>query len=94
MTKKELVNRIAKETGLAQEDVAATVQKTLDYIVESLAMGHNVEFRNFGVFQLCVRKARVGRNPKQPTREVAIPRRRVVKFKMGRIMKKQVMKNV
>jgi len=94
MTKRELVMRISKETGLVQQDVFAVIQKTLDYIIESLAKGKTVEFRNFGVFEVRVRKARVGRNPNQPTHVVTIPSRKVVKFKMGRIMKARVMKNV
>ena len=94
MTKRDLVMRIAKETGLIQQDVFAVLQKTLDYIVESLAKGESVEFRNFGVFEVCIRKSRIGRNPNKPTHVVTIPTRKVVKFKMGRIMKAQVMKPV
>ena len=94
MTKRDLVMRIAKETGLIQQDVFAVLQKTLDYIVESLAKGESVEFRNFGVFEVRIRKSRIGRNPNKPTNVVMIPARKVVKFKMGRIMKAQVMKPV
>ena len=94
MTKRDLVMRIAKETGLIQQDVFAVLQKTLDYIVESLAKGENVEFRNFGVFEVRIRKSRIGRNPNKPTHVVTIPTRKVVKFKMGRIMKALVMKPV
>jgi len=94
MTKRDLVMRISKETGLIQQDVFAVIQKTLDYIVASLAKGENVEFRNFGVFEVRIRKARIGRNPNKPSHVVTIPSRKVVKFKMGRIMKSQVMKNV
>jgi nucleoid DNA-binding protein len=82
--------RIAEETGLIQQDVFAVLQKSLDYIVEALAKGDNVEFRNFGVFALKTRKARIGRNPKKPQNTVMIPERKVVKFKPGRIMKKKV----
>jgi len=94
MTKRDLVMRIARETGLIQQDVFAVLQKTLDYIVESLAKGESVEFRNFGVFEVRIRKSRIGRNPNKPTHVVTIPTRKVVKFKMGRIMKAQVMKPV
>ena len=94
MTKRDLVMRIAKETGLIQQDVFAVLQKTLDHIVESLAKGESVEFRNFGVFEVRIRKSRIGRNPNQPTHVVTIPTRKVVKFKMGRIMKALVMKPV
>jgi nucleoid DNA-binding protein len=94
MTKRDLVVRISNETGLVQQEVFAVIQKTLDYITASLAKGEAVEFRNFGVFEVRVRKARIGRNPNQPTHVVTIPSRKVVKFKMGRIMKSMVMKNV
>lgn len=94
MTKRDLVVRIAKETGLAQLDVQTVLQKILDYIVEGLAKGENIEFSNWGVFEIQVRKARIGRNPNNPTHVVNIPSRKVVKFKMGRIMKARVMKNV
>jgi len=89
-TKRELVVRIAEETGLIQQDVQAVIQKTLDYITESLARGENVEFRNFGVFEVCERKQRIGRNPRSPDHVVTIPTRKVVKFKAGKVMKHQV----
>ena len=87
MTKRDLVIRIAEETGLIQQDVFAVIQKTLDYITATLAKGENVEFRNFGVFEVRQRKARIGRNPNKPLNVVTIPARKVVKFKPGKIMK-------
>lgn len=89
-TKRELVVRIANETGLIQQDVYDVIQKTLDYITESLANGEDVEFRNFGVFEVTERKQRIGRNPNKPEQTVTIPTRKVVKFKPGKIMKQQV----
>lgn len=89
-TKRDLVMRISNETGLIQQDVHEVIQKTLDYITESLAKGENVEFRNFGVFEVAERKQRIGRNPNKPEQVVTIPTRKVVKFKPGKIMKNQV----
>jgi nucleoid DNA-binding protein len=82
--------KIAEDTGLIQQDVYAVIQKTLDYITESLAKGDNVELRNFGVFEVRERKQRVGRNPNKPEQVVTIPSRKVVKFKPGKIMRQQV----
>ena len=90
MTKRDLVVRIAEETGLIQQDVAGVLQKSLDYIVESLENGETVEFRNFGVFEINTRKARIGRNPNKPEDVVTIPERKVVKFKPGKIMKQRI----
>ena len=68
MTKRDLVNRISEQTGLVQQHVLDIVQKTLDYMSECLAKGEKVELRNFGVFEIKVRKARIGRNPRGLTR--------------------------
>ena len=68
------------------------MQKTLDYIAEALAKGNKVELRNFGVFEVKIRKARVGRNPKRPQKDVPIPARAIVKFKAGKEMRTAVLK--
>lgn len=90
MTKRDLVMRIADETGLIQQDVYAVIQKTLDYIVEALEGNETVEFRNFGVFEVRERKQRIGRNPNKPENVVTIPARKVVKFKPGKIMREKI----
>ena len=92
LTKRELVMRISEETGLIQTQVFDVIQKTLDQISEALAKGEKVELRNFGVFEVKVRKARVGRNPRNPAKDVPIPARAMVKFKMGKEMKAEVLK--
>lgn len=91
MTKRELVVRISGETGLVQEDVHTVIQKFLDYITDGLVKGEHVEFRDFGVFEICTRKSRIGRNPNKPQDTVQIPERRVVKFKPGKVMKARVL---
>jgi nucleoid DNA-binding protein len=90
MTKRDLVIRISNETGLVQQQVLDIVQKTLNYIAEAVAKGEKVELRNFGVFEIKIRKARVGRNPNKPGTDVPIPQRSVVKFKPGKEMREAV----
>ena len=92
LTKRDLVSRISEETGLIQTQVFEVVQKTLDYITEALAKGNKVELRNFGVFAVKIRKARIGRNPNQPKTDVPIPARAMVKFKAGKEMRAGVLK--
>src|ERR1043166_236624 len=92
LTKRNLVVRISQDTGLIQHDVMHVVQKTLDYIGDALAKGDKVELRNFGVFEVRTRKARVGRNPNSPSTDVPIPERSVVKFKPGKEMRAEVLK--
>jgi len=92
LTKRDLVVRISEETGLVQVQVFDVIQKTLDYISEALAKGDKVELRNFGVFDVKIRKARVGRNPNRPEKDVPIPPRATVKFKAGKEMRAEVLK--
>jgi nucleoid DNA-binding protein len=92
MTKRDLVVKIARETSLNQGQVAETVQKVLDYIAEELISGRTIELRNFGVFEIKVRKSRKGRNPNEPKHEVVIPERTVVKFRAGKELKEAVEK--
>lgn len=92
MTKRDLVVRISNETGLVQQDVLDVIQKTLDYIGDAVSAGRKVELRNFGVFEVKVRKARIGRNPNSPETDVRIPPRAVVKFKPGKEMREAVLK--
>jgi nucleoid DNA-binding protein len=92
LTKRDLVTRISEETNMRQQDVLTVVQKTLDYIAEALSKGDKVELRNFGVFEVKVRKARIGRNPNAPETDVPIPERSVVKFKPGKEMRAEVFK--
>lgn len=89
MTKKDIVLKVASETGLKQLDVKRVVQKTLDTIVASLAAGETVELRNFGIFKVKSRKGRTGRNPRTGEK-VPVPPKRVVVFKQGLIMKRDI----
>jgi nucleoid DNA-binding protein len=92
LTKRDLVIRISEDTKHTQQEVLEIVQKALDCIAETLAKGDKVELRNFGVFEVKVRKARVGRNPNAPEADVPIPERSVVKFKPGKEMRAEVLK--
>ena len=92
LTKREIATRISDTTGLQLQDVTVVVQKTLDAVVDALTEGRNVELRNFGVFEVKFRRARIGRNPNNPGQTVQIPPRAVVKFKPGKIMGERVEK--
>jgi len=92
LTRRALVVRISKETGLTQDQIFNVVQKTLDHISEALAKGDKVELRNFGVFHARILKARTGRNPRKPEITVPIPARATVKFEAGKEMRNEVLK--
>ena len=88
-TKKELIERIAAETNQSRADVKKTVQAFLDQVIGELGRGNRLEFRDFGVFEIRERAARVAQNPKT-LEPVDVPPRRTVKFKSGRLMKGRV----
>ncbi|MDR2513319.1 MAG: integration host factor subunit beta [Puniceicoccales bacterium] len=86
LTKREIILKVFERTReeMPQKHIRDAVQLTLDVVIEALSEGRNVELRNFGVFEVQARKARVGRNPNRPDKEVTIPARAVVKFKAGK----------
>ncbi len=87
LTKRDIVLDIYDKTDFPQKEVRETVQLTLDAIADALIEGRNVELRNFGVFEVQVRKSRIGRNPNKPETDVVIPERAVIKFKAGKELK-------
>ena len=87
VTKKELVDRIADASSVKRVDVKKVVQSFLDNIVVELGQGNRLEFRDFGVFEVKHRAARMAQNPKTLER-VPVPPKRTVKFKAGHLMKK------
>lgn len=93
VTKKELIDRIAEKSQLKRADVKRIVQMFLDSIIENLGNGNRLEFRDFGVFEIKVRKPRQAQNPKT-LEPVIVPARRTVKFKVGRLMKQQLLNNL
>jgi nucleoid DNA-binding protein len=90
ITKRDLVVQITDETGLTQQQVLSVLQQFLDDVVSHLAESNEVVLRNFGAFEIRHSKAKIGRNPNDPTKDVHIPERAVVKFKPGKEMKDKV----
>src|SRR5712671_2707667 len=89
ITKKELIDRIADSTGHRRVQVKRVVQQFLDEIIAELGKGNRLEFRDFGVFETKLRKARKAQNPKTLA-PVEVPEKRTVKFKVGRLMKQKL----
>jgi integration host factor subunit beta len=90
ITKKELIDRIADGIpGGRRVQVKRVVQQFLDEIITELGKGNRLEFRDFGVFETKLRKARKAQNPKT-LEPVEVPEKRTVKFKVGRLMKQKL----
>ena len=89
ITKKELIDRIADATKQRRVQVKCAVQLFLDEVIAELGKGNRLEFRDFGVFETKVRRARRAQNPKT-LEPVSVPEKRTVKFKVGRLMKQKL----
>ena len=92
VTKKDLVDRITKTTKEKESSVKAVVQCFLNEIIVELAKNNRLEFRDFGVFEVIERAARMAQNPKT-LEKVYVPAKKKVKFKMGRLMKQNMNNN-
>lgn len=89
VTKKEIVKQISDRIGLTQLQTKEIVQLTFDAIVDTLLANKRIELRNFGVFEVKLRKARKARNPRTGEK-VEVPPKSVVTFKPGKEMEERV----
>ena len=89
ITKRDLVQRIADQTGQTKVLVRDVLQRFLDEVSIELIRGNRLEFRKFGVFEVRLRPGRIAQNPKT-LQKVVVPAKRVVKFKVGNVLKKRV----
>jgi len=89
ITKRDLVMMVAERVGMTQNEVKDVVESLLETISAHLAAGNRLEIRNFGIFEVKTREARMGRNPRTGE-EVPIPVKRVATFKPGKELKHMV----
>ena len=86
MTKRELIIQVANTLDMTQSDVEKIIECSFEVIAQTLARGGRWELRDFGVFSVKERAARVGRNPRTGE-EAPVPARRAVVFRAGKKMK-------
>ena len=91
MNKGELVDAIAKQTGLSKKDADAAVKALTDSITKALKKKGKVQLVGFGTFETVKRAARNGKNP-QTGATIKIPASVAPKFKAGKALKDLVNK--
>ena len=90
MTKSGLIAKVAEQTPhISKKDTETVVNTIFDCMTEALRKGDRIEIRGFGSFQVKVREAREGRNPKTGE-EVKIPAKRTPFFKVGKELKERI----
>lgn len=89
MTKADIVNEIAKSTGIDKMAVLETVEKFMDVVKESLTQGENVYLRGFGSFIIKSRSEKTARNISKNT-TIIIPAHNIPAFKPAKVFMEQV----
>ena len=92
MNKAELVDAIAKDTGLSKKDSEGALKSIIENISDELAKGNEVSLIGFGTFGVGKRAARTGRNPKTGE-TIKIAASKTPKFKAGKALKDKINKN-
>ena len=82
MNKTELINQIAESADISKKAADDALQGFMMAITDTLEKGDKLQLTGFGTFSVTERPARVGRNP-QTGKEMKIPAKKVVKFKVG-----------
>lgn len=91
MNKTELIDAIAKETGLSKKDSGAALEAITSTVSKALKKKDKVQLVGFGTFETSKRAARTGKNP-QTGEAIKIPAAVVPKFKPGKALKDAVNK--
>jgi DNA-binding protein HU-beta len=89
VNKSELIEHIAKDTGLSKVSAARAMESAILGITKSLKKGDPVSIVGFGTFKAASRKARTVRNP-QTGAAIKLPKRRVPRFTAGKALKQAV----
>ncbi|NQU65188.1 MAG: HU family DNA-binding protein [SAR324 cluster bacterium] len=89
MNKKDLVDKIAADAEITKATASAGLEAVLKSIQGAIVNEGGVQLTGFGTFQTVKRAARTGRNPKTG-KELKIPAKTVVKFKVGKGLKDAV----
>lgn len=87
MTKKELVERVAKKVGLTKRSAEAAVNAVFGNIKEAMAKGDKVVVTGFGTFKVRKRASRTGRNP-QTGSSITIAGHKLPGFTAGKTLKR------
>ncbi|MBR2064004.1 MAG: integration host factor subunit beta [Bacteroidales bacterium] len=91
MTKAEIVNEIAKETGIEKATVSAVVESFMKSVKNSLAKGNPVYLRSFGSFIIKHRAEKAARNITKNT-TIIIPEHNIPAFKPAKEFVNEVKK--
>ena len=84
MVRSELLQKLCNlHPNILRKDIKKILEIIFLEIVEALRGGKNIEIRGFGIFKCTIKKARMGRNPKN-SELVQIPEKNAIRWKMSK----------
>lgn len=89
MNKTELVQNVAKRTGLPESRAFEAISSMFESIQQALIRQERVNLIGFGTFDVAHREARVGRNPRTG-QEIKIPASKLPRFRPGKGLREAV----
>ncbi|MBE6633532.1 MAG: HU family DNA-binding protein [Ruminococcaceae bacterium] len=89
MTKSDLIERVAEETGMSRKSVGAVCNALFNQMSERLMNGETVQISGFGKFTVKTRPAHVGKNP-QNGEEIRVSESRGIVFSVGKTLKEKM----
>ena len=93
MVKSELVQKLCNmHPNLLRKDVEKIIEIVIYEMIEALCRDEVIEIRGWGRIKIVMRKARVGRNPKN-SKIIQIPAKKTIRWKMSKILYKRLNKN-
>ena len=93
MVKSELVQKLCNlNPNILRRDIEKIVEIIIFEMIEALCRNEAVEIRGWGRIKTSIRKARIGRNPKN-SEIVQIPAKKAIKWKMSKTLYNRLNKN-
>ena len=86
MTKNQIIDQVAKQTGMTKKAVAEVVEALGNVVDNALVAGEPVQIAGFGAFTVKEKAAYTGRNPRT-NEAVEIPASRRVSFSASKTLK-------
>ena len=92
MIKQDIVDNVAKATGLTKVEVEAVLNESFSEIISALSNNEKIELRGFGTFSVKHRLPKKARNPKTGEK-VNTPEKKTIHFKMSKDLFKKLNNN-
>jgi len=89
MSKSRFIDAMSSDAGITKAEAKKALDSFIANVSSDLNNGERVSLIGFGSFSVSERAERMGRNP-QTGKEIKIPAKKVIRFKAGDDLLKQV----